>query len=49
MDFWRACKVAKLHVNKKIRDMMNVEASIFDTIKTKRLIWYDHLQKMLKV
>ena len=49
MDFWRrSCGVSKLqHVrNVDIREQMNVQGTILDTIETKKLRWYGHLERM---
>lgn len=49
MDYWRrSCRISRLdHVrNETIRQMMNVQGTILDTIDRKRLIWYGHLQRM---
>lgn len=49
MDYWRrSCRISRLdHVrNDTIREMMNVEGTIMDTVDKKRLTWYGHLQRM---
>ncbi|VEN47842.1 unnamed protein product [Callosobruchus maculatus] len=43
-----SCGISKLdHVrNDRIREIMNVESTILDTIERKRLLWFGHLQRM---
>lgn len=49
MDFLRrSCRVSKLeHItNEEIRNRMNIDSTIVDTIEQKRLIWYGHVKRM---
>lgn len=49
MDFWRrSCRVSRLDRvrNETIRERMEVEDSIIDTINKKKLLWYGHLNRM---
>nr|CAH7762053.1 unnamed protein product [Callosobruchus chinensis] len=49
MDFWiRSSRHSKLdHVrNDRIREIMDVQETILDTIGSKRLTWYGHLERM---
>ncbi|KAF2901246.1 hypothetical protein ILUMI_04937 [Ignelater luminosus] len=49
MDFWRRRSgISRMdHVrNDTIRELMGVEKTLMDTIETKRLQWYGHLEKM---
>lgn len=49
MDYWRRSnRTSRLeHVrNAQIREEMEVDGTILDTIESKRLLWYGHLQRM---
>ncbi|KAK4883930.1 hypothetical protein RN001_000201 [Aquatica leii] len=49
MDYWRRSNgTSRLeHVrNEQIRQDMKVDKTIIDTIETKRLLWYGHLERM---
>ena len=49
MDFWRrSSRHSKLdHIrNERIREEMDVEGTILETIEPKRLDWYGHLERM---
>lgn len=49
MDFWRRSsgisRIERVR-NERIREIMEVEGTILDTIDTKRLLWYGHLERM---
>lgn len=48
MDYLRSSRVSRLDYirNDHIRDIMKLDLTILDTIKSKRLIWYGHFQRM---
>lgn len=49
INYWRrCCSVTKLeHVrNTVIRERMEVDRSLIDSIETKKLLWYGHLKRM---
>ena len=49
MDLWRrSSRNSKLDHkrNERIREEMDVEGTILDTIESKRLDWYGHLERM---
>lgn len=49
MDFWRSSsQVSQLHYNRndQIREIMKVDYTIFETIESKSVISYGHLQRM---
>ena len=51
MDFWRkAVRQSKLERirNETIKEMIEMKNTLVDDIRTRRLIWYGHVQRMSK-
>ncbi|KAJ4434730.1 hypothetical protein ANN_23298 [Periplaneta americana] len=49
MDYWRpSCQISRMgHIrDQDVRNIMQVSGDILQSVETKRLIWYGHLQRM---